>query len=187
MRRTLKRRKLLAGLTGGGILTAWRGLVGAQTPSPTQIPSSRRPGAGAAPSPASEALLQPAVDLRSEAQQAAAAGWPLVLLFSRADCPYCQRVRQDYLLPLLQDARFAGLVIRQIDIDRPRVLRDFAGQTTRHAAFAAQLGIRWVPVVGFYAPDGRPTAEPLVGALLPDFYLAHLENALRRGAHPAAP
>lgn len=179
MRRTLKRRKLLAGLAGGGILTAWRGLAGAQTPQAAQAPGRQPAGA--------PLQLAPAVDLQREARQAAAAGWPLVLLFSRADCPYCQRVRQDYLLPLLQDARFAGLVIRQIDIDRPRALRDFAGRPSQHAAFAAQQGIRWVPVVGFYAPDGRPTAEPLVGALLPDFYLAHLENALRQGAHPAGP
>lgn len=123
--------------------------------------------------------LTAAVDLAAEAAQAGKGGGPLIVLFSRKDCPYCETVRRDYLAPLATDPKFRGrVVVRQINQDSLEALTDFQGKATSHAAFAGREKIKLVPVVAFYGPGGRQLAEPIVGTRLPDFYLAYLENAV---------
>ena len=129
------------------------------------------------------AELSAAADLRAEATQAASAGGPLILIYSRADCKFCQTVKRDYLLPLAADPKFAKrVVIREIGQDRDTPLRDFAGQATSHARFASSQKIKLVPVVAFYGPGGQTLAEPIIGARLPDFYQSYLDKAIEQAS-----
>jgi len=125
--------------------------------------------------------LSAATDLRAEAEQAARAGGPLIVLYSRDDCKFCKTVKRDYLQALAADPKFARrVVIREISQDRATPLSDFAGRPTTHAALATREKIKLVPVVAFYGPGGRQLAEPIVGARLPDFYPAYLEDAVEQ-------
>lgn len=125
--------------------------------------------------------LPAALDLRAEAQMAARTGGPLLLIYSRQDCKYCETVKRDYLKPLLENPRYRDkLQIRQINQDSDQPLLDFKGQTSRHAQFAASEKIKLVPVVAFYGPDGRRLAEPIIGARLPDFYPGYLDDAIEQ-------
>ncbi len=126
--------------------------------------------------------LPAAVDLHAEAAAAARHGQPLVILYSRKDCRYCDSVRQAYLQPLQDSAGHRGIVIRQINQDSPRPLRDFRGQPATHAGIAAGEKIRLVPVVAFYGPDGQQLAPPIVGARLADYYQSYLDDALQQSA-----
>ena len=120
-------------------------------------------------------------DLRSEADSAAQAGAPLIVIFSRKDCKFCETVKRDYLKPLSADPRHAKrVVIRQVDQDSERALVDFRGEATTHARFAASERVKLVPVVAFYGPQGRRLADPIVGARLPDFYASYLEEGIAR-------
>lgn len=165
MAQTLKRRRLLAGGLAGlvvGPILAW-------------------PLPAAAAAPRQDIPLTPALDLQAEARQAALTGFPLVLMFSRKDCPYCITVRRDYLAPLSRIPRFRQVLVRQIDQDKDTPLKDFQGRPTTHAAFATREKIRLVPVVGFYGPEGQHLSEAIIGARLPDFYQSYLEAALLEG------
>jgi thioredoxin-related protein len=126
--------------------------------------------------------LPAAVDLRAEAQAAGRAQAPLIVIFSRKDCKYCERVKHDYLKPLLDNPRYRDkLVIRQVNQDgEQEALADFVGRRTTHAQFATQEKIKLVPVVAFYGPDGRQLAEPIVGARLADFYMSYLETSIEQ-------
>lgn len=126
--------------------------------------------------------LPAAADLRSEAASAARSGQPLVVLYSRSDCRYCESVRKDYLQPLQTSAAHRGIVVRQINQDSERPLRDFRGQAATHAGIAAGEKIRLVPVVAFYGPDGRQLAPPIVGARIADYYQSYLDDALEKSA-----
>lgn len=127
--------------------------------------------------------LTAAADLAAEARQAQRGGYPLVVLYSRRDCPYCETVRRDYLLPMLRQPRYRDrLIVRQVDIDSEAVLRDFAGNAVSHAEFARREKVKLVPVLAFYGPSGKPLAESIVGLRLADFYGAYLEDALQAGA-----
>ncbi len=121
-----------------------------------------------------------ATDLRNEAAQAARNGTPLIVIYSREDCKYCEAVKRDYLKPLA--ARHQNsLMIRQINQDGDNLpLTDFKGAATTHARMATGEKIKLVPVVAFYGPDGRQLASPIVGARLPDFYQSYLEEAIEQ-------
>ena len=124
--------------------------------------------------------LPAAVDLRAEATQAKRAGGPLIVVFSRAECRYCETVKRDYLKPLEKNPNFNGVVIRQINQDSDAAMTDFRGKKTTQASFASAEKISLVPVVAFYGPNGKVLADPLVGAGLPDFYQSYLEDAIAK-------
>lgn len=127
--------------------------------------------------------IDKAHDLQSEARLAYQKRGPLIILFSRQDCKFCEIVRRDHLKPLLQDSRYKNrIVIRQIDQDSEMPLTDFNGRPSTHATFARQEKIGFVPVVALYGPGGEPLATPIVGLRLPDFYQGYLEDAIDKSA-----
>ena len=127
--------------------------------------------------------LPPARDLRAEAERAAQAGGPLIVVYSRKDCKYCETVKRDYLKPLAADPRFRDrVVIRQVNQDSDAALVDFHGAATTHAQLARAEKIRLVPVVAFYGPQGKRLAEPIIGARLPDFYPSYLEESVEKSS-----
>ncbi len=127
--------------------------------------------------------LPAAQDLRAEAERAAKGGGPLIVVFSRKDCKYCETVKRDYLKPLAADPRFRDrIVVRQVNQDSTAPLVDFRGEATTHAQLAGAEKIKLVPVVAFYGPQGKRLAEPIIGARLPDFYPSYLEEAIEKSA-----
>ncbi|MBI2277027.1 MAG: thioredoxin family protein [Dechloromonas sp.] len=127
------------------------------------------------------AELPPAVDLRSEAEQAVRKGGPLIILFSRQDCRYCETVKRDYLKPLANDPRHRDRVlVRQINQDSSAALIDFRGEPSTHTRFADSEKIKLFPVVAFYGRDGKRLAAPIVGTRLPDFYQSYLDDAIEQ-------
>ena len=124
--------------------------------------------------------LPAAVNLRAEAAEAKRAGGPLIVIFSRAECRYCETVKRDYLKPLEKNPNFQGVMIRQINQDSDAAMTDFRGKKATQASFASAEKISMVPVVAFYGPNGKALADPLVGAGLPDFYQSYLEDAIAK-------
>ena len=128
--------------------------------------------------------LPAAQDLRADANKAARAGGPLIVVYSRKDCKYCETVKRDYLKPLTANPRYRDrVVIRQINQDGDnQAVTDFNGIITTHAAVSSAETIKLVPVVAFYGPHGRKLAEPIVGARLPDFYQSYLDEAIAQSS-----
>ena len=127
--------------------------------------------------------LPAAQDLRAEAEKAAQAGAPLIVVYSRKDCKYCETVKRDYLKPLAADPRYRDrVVVRQINQDSDAPLVDFRGEATTHARFAVSQKVKLVPVVAFYGPQGKRLADPIIGARLPDFYPSYLEESIEKSS-----
>jgi thioredoxin-related protein len=137
--------------------------------------------------PAAIALAQEApnlpfaIDLRSDAAEAARRGVPVLLMVSLPGCPYCNAVRRSYLLPMERNP-VKRAIVRQIDLNDTRMVRDFDGALRSQDAIARARGVRAAPVVFILGPEGRALASPLEGMLLPDFYGAYLDDAIARGA-----
>lgn len=130
----------------------------------------------------SHAQLQPADDLARAAAEARSRGVPLLVAFMQQSCPYCAVARRDHLLPLQSDPQWGNRVrIVEIETDRNTRLRDFAGNTTTHRAFAKSLGVRRVPTLIVFDADGRQAAPPITGLLSEDFYRLYIEQAIEAG------
>lgn len=124
--------------------------------------------------------VPPAADLAADARQMRREQLPLVLYFHTATCPYCRRLEDLYLFPLLKrNATAPQFILRGIEIDQAYALRDFSGQRTNMRAFAAAARASFVPTLRFVGPDGKPLVPDLVGLGQPDFFYGELEEAIR--------
>ncbi|HEX7439648.1 MAG TPA: thioredoxin fold domain-containing protein [Caldimonas sp.] len=124
-----------------------------------------------------ETALPRPVSLRDAAGAAAARGEPFVLLFSLPGCPYCEQVRHSHLLQL---ARELGGGVFQIDVGSAAPVVDVDGMTRTQDAVATALQARLTPTLLFLGPGGAELSERLVGAGIPDFYGALLEQRLEQ-------
>ena len=126
--------------------------------------------------------LTPARDLAADAHQMREKRMPMVVLYSRDGCGWCERARRDFLEPIAADpANAARVLIRQVDIDRRVAIADFSGKPSSHEDFARRHKIRLTPTIEVLGPDGEPLAEAIVGLRLPDFYGTYIERAIDTG------
>lgn len=133
-----------------------------------------------------------AADFAADGRDARATGRVIVVLFGASACPYCQRVREEFLQPMLANAEDRRrIIVREVEIDAEAPLADFGGAATTHARFAASRGVRFVPTLAFLGPDGAPLAEPLVGLRTADYFGFHIDARIEHGLvnlranHPA--
>ncbi len=127
--------------------------------------------------------LEFADDLTAVGRLSAQRGAPIMLVFTRPECPYCARAKKDHLEPLRVSENYgAKVIIREIEAGNSSVaLRDFEGNTTTHGDFARKYGVRNVPTVVVVDAQGKPLANPIIGLTLPDFYNLYLEQAIDQG------
>jgi glutaredoxin len=128
-----------------------------------------------------ESHLLPIEDLRTLLAQVRARRVPLLVLFSTPGCPYCIEVRRNYLAPrVAEQAALPAptVLIREVDITSRAVLLDAQGRRTTQAEFAAQFGVRVVPVVALFDERAQLLGEPLVGIDRSGFYEAYLSRAI---------
>jgi thioredoxin-related protein len=128
---------------------------------------------------AANPALQPARDLARDARDMETRRLPMLVLYSQANCAWCNRARREYLLPMQRDpGNRERVVLRQIDIDSDAPLTGFDGRGTTHRRFAQSEHASTTPTVVFYASDGARLGEAIVGFHLADFYGAYLDRAL---------
>jgi len=133
-------------------------------------------------SAASPAALTVAQDLAADANILRQSRIPMVILYSQADCAWCERARREFLVPMANEPGAAQRVmLRQVDLDRDTPLKDFAGRATTHRAFARAHKARFTPTLMFYGPDGGQLAEPIIGFRLADFYGTYIERSIDEG------
>jgi thioredoxin-related protein len=129
-----------------------------------------------APGPLLAATLPAPASLQSELAAALRDGNPLVVMASLEGCPFCKVVRDSHLAPLRSET---GQPIVQVDIKSARAVLDFNGKPATHDALLQAWGVKVLPTVLFFGKGGVEVAPRLVGASIPDFYGAYLDERLR--------
>ena len=116
-------------------------------------------------------------DLRADALAAAQQHRPLLLFFTLEGCPYCARVRREYLGPMSDDPeQMKRALFREIPIEA--TVPDFAGKPRLGRDIAEELKITIYPTVVLVDARGQVLAPPLVGFTVPDFYGAYLDDRI---------
>jgi hypothetical protein len=90
-------------------------------------------------------------------------------------CPFCRTVRDSFLAPLRAET---GQPVVQLDMGQQDVVAGFDGRPTTHDAVLKGWRIRVAPTVLFFGREGREVAQRLVGASIPDFYGAYLQQRI---------
>ena len=123
--------------------------------------------------------LTVARDLAADARVMREKRIPMLVLFAQKDCPWCERARREFLLPMQKDPATAAKVrMRQINIDSDAPLIDFSGHYTTDRAFAKAHQAGLTPTLMFFGPDGRQLAETIVGFQTADFYGATIDRGI---------
>jgi len=126
--------------------------------------------------------LPPATDLAADASESRRRRVPILLMFDRADCPYCERALREHLVPMSGDAPWRDdAMFRQVEVDKALPVIDFDGNATTHRVIGARYGASLTPTIVVVDATGAPLADPVVGLMTADFYGAYLDDALKRG------
>ena len=100
---------------------------------------------------------------------------PLVVMVSLEGCGFCVEAREAYLGPLRNRE---GQPVVQIDMRSLTPIEDFDGRPGTHDAMVRRWQIKVAPTVLFFGAQGREVSDRLIGAYLPDFYGAYLDERL---------
>jgi hypothetical protein len=121
-------------------------------------------------------------DLAADAAASARGRVPIFLFFDRYDCPSCERALARFVVPISKEAPWRDRALfRQVEIDQPLTVVDFAGNATTHERLAARYGVSVTPTVAVVDGRGEVIGNPVVGLLTEDFYAAYLEQAIDTG------
>lgn len=105
----------------------------------------------------------------------------VVILFSAPDCTYCEQVRAHTLRHVERDSRYLGKV-RVFEVDQAAHQSNtlwFDGRMHSGKDLTARLGVKFAPtVIVFRRSTGEAVGAPLLGAGLPDFYGAYLNDLI---------
>ena len=123
--------------------------------------------------------VQEPTDLQLVGQQARQRQLPILIMFSRDGCPYCDVVREEFLKPMLRSGDYTDRVIMlEIHSDSYAHLRDFNGQQISADALAHRYRAGFAPTVVFLDHQGKELAERLIGITTRDFYGGYLDDAI---------
>jgi thioredoxin-related protein len=123
-----------------------------------------------------------AQNFQADARIAAKRRVPILVVFTSPTCPYCERVKHDYLIPMHKDPAYRKrVIIREVTIGAATPLTGFDGTPTTEGEFAAAHKVFMVPTVMVLDTRGNDTSEAIVGMLSPDYYFGYLENAIDEG------
>lgn len=135
------------------------------------------PGAASA----ADGLVQ-ASSFKADGRLAAQRRVPILVVFTSPGCHYCERVKQEYLLPMHKDpAYIKRVIIREVTVGATTPLTGFDGSATTEGAYAAAHKVFMVPTIKVLTPQGGDTGEAIVGMLTPDYYFGYLEAAIDEG------
>ena len=110
-------------------------------------------------------------------------GKPVVMITTISNCPFCVRIKNEFLGPISKSEEFGQHVtIVTIDLESRASMIDFEGRKTTYDAWADSMKVDFSPTVLVLSPTtGERLAEDLVGLNTPDFYGFYLEQNILRG------
>ena len=125
-----------------------------------------------------------AKDFQADARTAAKRQVPVLVVFTSPHCPYCERVKREYLIPMHQAPAYRNrVIIREVTLGASDPLIGFDGTPTTEGAYAAAHKVFMVPTVQVFDTKGNATGDAIVGLLIPDYYFGYLESAIDAGVN----
>jgi thioredoxin-related protein len=123
-----------------------------------------------------------AKDFQADARDASRRQVPILVLFTSPGCHYCERVKREFLVPMVKDAAYRKkAIIREVTVGATTPLTGFDGTPTTEGEFAVSNKVFMVPTIKVMDTHGDDASEAIVGLLTPDYYFGYLEAAIDEG------
>ena len=113
---------------------------------------------------------------------------PVVILVTDEDCGYCERLKEEVLLPMAREGRLEGrALVRELSMRTGGKLLDFDGERIRARIFLGRYNIFASPTLLFLDAAGHALHKPLIGYNGRDEYSSLLLEALDKSLSGMAP
>lgn len=133
----------------------------------------------ALPAAADDLLIPVAGDLQADGRASAESRIPILLVFTREDCGYCELLKRSVIRPMILSGEYEDRVlIREVIVDDPDAITDFGGRVVSPFAVADRYDGLLTPTVLLVGPDGGPLGDRLIGISNEEMYLWYLDRAL---------
>ena len=104
---------------------------------------------------------------------------PIVLLVSRSDCPYCTRLKDEVLNPMMKSREYDDqALLGELMLDSEEPLRGFQGGYVLRDDVASGFGTDLTPTLLFLAPDGSELAPRIVGINTLELFGFYVDRAI---------
>lgn len=132
------------------------------------------------PLTAGAAEVREIVNFQKEGAAAARCGLPILIMFSSAECPYCVRVEEDFLEPMLISGDYEErVIIRKVRLDRPtRAITDFDGSAATVGDLTERYDIMVMPTLIYVDGSGKELAQRQVGMTTPDYFGGYIDQRI---------
>ena len=102
------------------------------------------------------------LDLAEDAEEAAAEGKQLVIIWEQKGCPYCREMhRVNLRIPEIVDYITENFVVLQLNLWGDKEVTDFDGQVTTEKKLARKYRIQYTPTLQFFPTNaGSKTKKP---------------------------
>ena len=109
------------------------------------------------------ASLSTVKDLRELKHQAESANLPVLLMFTAADCEYCEAIRNNYLIPMINSGKYSNKILfKQLYIDEYNYLRNEKGELAGGDQVALKYDVEVTPTIVFINAEGKEVSERIV-------------------------
>jgi thioredoxin-related protein len=104
---------------------------------------------------------------------------PILMMFSINDCPYCEKVKNDILKPMLRSGDYENkTIIRHLNTSKEKKIIDFSNKEKSAQELALFYGISFFPTVILVNNKGQPLSGHIVGIANEDYYWYDLDLAI---------
>lgn len=129
---------------------------------------------------AGETMIPLAQDFVADSRQALQNKTPILIIFSIPNCKYCEKIKQEIILPMLTLKEYdSKVIIRHINAGTLNALKNFDKQNSNHGKFAFVQGVNFFPTVMLFAHDGMPLGK-MVGVANFDYYWSELDKIINQ-------
>ncbi len=118
-------------------------------------------------------------DIRDAAQLAQAKNLPILLMFGTDECPYCELLKEDFLVPMLISGDYTDkIIIREVHIAADSDLIDFSGKIITVDELSARYKVTLFPTMVFIDSSGMPLVENIIGITTPELFGGTLDDRI---------
>jgi len=104
---------------------------------------------------------------------------PILLLMSQEDCPYCIKLKQEILNPMVLSGDYRNrIIMRELMIDSVEEQRGFDGHELDALTLASEYGISVTPTMLFLGPDGKELTKRIVGINTLELFSFYVDEAI---------
>jgi len=126
--------------------------------------------------------IEAAKDFSSLATEARQSEKIIMLEVTASYCGYCGTLEEEIIKPMMRSGDYEkNVLIRQLEMDSPYMIKDFTGNEMTTAALAQEYKIKITPTLLFLDADGNEAAERIMGVYSLDFFGAFVDAAIVKG------